>query len=812
MKPAAISRRTKSAQVLVTGAAAALTSATVLASGAGAATAPRGAGAAVTPGTINTVAGGVGGPGKATTVALDPCGLDFSRGNLHVVGGATVRKISQSDQLTTPAGTGAFGPAGIGGPATKADIAPCAAATDPAGNLVLTDLAHRQIDVVPASSGTFYGQAMTAGHIYRVAGNGNFGYPASGVPAATAPLGAPDGVAVDGHGNLVISTTGHGSQTPHWSRVQVVAARSGTFYGQAMTAGDIYLVAGGGPLIGKAANGQPATQAAIGRFVGQVAVDPHGNLLVAGTQQSRVWLVAAATGTFYGKPMTAGNIYTISAAAGAPLGVTTDAAGNAVVAEGVNEVRVIAARSGTFYGQAMTTGNLYVIAGTGTAGFSGDGGPATAADLKGPNDVAVDPATGNVLIADTGNGAVRVLAGATGTFYGQAMTTGDIYTIGGIPANGTNSFSGDGGPATRAQLAALGVTVDHAGNQVIADDGNNRIRVVAAATGTFYGQAMTAGDIYTVAGDGTLGFAGDGGPAASAELSNPEGVAVDAAGNLVIADSGNQRLRVVAATTGTFYGQAMTKGHIYTVAGDGSFQYSGDGGPATSAGVSPTGVAVDPSGNLVIGDSINDRIRLVAVKNATFYGQAMTAGHIYTVAGDGNYGFSGDGGPATSAELASPEGIAVDGTGNLVIGDTSNQRIRVAASATGSFYGQAMTAGHIYTVAGDGTFGFSGDGGPATSAELSQPGHVAVDAAGNLLIVDADNGRVRVVAARTGTFYQQAMTKGHIYTVVGNGVGGFSGDGGPATQAGLDGPEGIAVDGHGDLLISDSNRIRMVTE
>jgi sugar lactone lactonase YvrE len=809
MNPAVISRRTKSARILLTGAAAALTLATVLAGAGGAAARTR---AAVAPGTINTVAGGVGGPGKATTVAFFPCGLDFSRGSLYAADGRAVRRISQSDQLTTPVGTGVLGSVNPGEPATKAGFAPCAAATDPVGNLVLTDLEHHQIDVVPASSGTFYGQAMTAGLIYIVAGNGHFGYAASGMPAATAPLGHPSGVAVDGHGNLVIDDSGNGSQTPQWARVQVVAASSGTFYGQAMTAGNIYTVAGAGPLIGKAANGHPATQAAIGEFVGQVAVDPHGNLVVAGTRAGRVWLVAAASGTFYGKLMTAGDIYTISAAAGAPLGVTTDSAGNAVVAEGVNQVRVVAARNGTFYGQAMTAGQLYVIAGTGTAGFSGDGGPATAAQLSGPGDVAVDPATGNVLIADTGNGAVRLLARSTGTFYGQAMTAGDIYTVGGVPADHGEAFSGDGGLATRAEFGIpFGVTVDRAGNQVVADDGNHRIRVVAASTGTFYGQAMNGGDIYTVAGNGTAGFAGDGGPATSAELNNPEGVTTDAAGNLVISDSGNQRVRVVAVKAGTFYGQAMAKGHIYTVAGDGSFEYSGDGGPATSAGVNPAQTAVDSSGNLVISDSVNARVRVVAVKTGTFYGQAMTAGDIYTVAGDGNVEFSGDGGPATKAGIGSPDGLAVDSSGNLLISDSFNVRIRVVAVKTGTFYGQAMTAGDIYTVAGNGVHGFSGDGGPATAAALDLPQGIAVDAAGNLLIVDADNGRVRVVASRTGTFYQQAMTKGHIYTVAGGVSTGFSGDGGPATHAGLEGPEGIAVDGNGDLVISDSNRIRMIT-
>jgi secreted PhoX family phosphatase len=200
--------------------------------------------------------------------------------------------------------------------------------------------------------------------------------------------------------------------------------------------------------------------------------------------------------------------------------------------------------------------------------------------------------------------------------------------------------------------------------------------VVAARTGTFYVQAMTAGDIYTVAGNGAVGFSGDGGPATSAKLNDPGGVAVDGAGNLLIADGGNGRIRLVAHKTGTFYGQAMTGGDIYTVAGGGT-DGLGDGGPASSAELGPAGVAVDGAGNLVIADDGNGRIRVVAASTGTFYGQAMTGGDIYTVAGNGTGGFSGDGGPATSAELSQLGGVAVDGAGNLLIADTYNHRIRV---------------------------------------------------------------------------------------------------------------------------------------
>jgi hypothetical protein len=492
--------------------------------------------------------------------------------------------------------------------------------------------------------------------------------------------------------------------------------------------------------------------------------------------------------------------------------VAVDHAGDLVIADaGGDRIRVVAHHSGTFYGQPMTAGDIYTVAGTGTGGFSGDGGPATAAELNSPDGVAVDHA-GNLLIADTGNNRVRVVAESTGTFYGKPMTAGDIYTLAGT---GTGRFSGDGGPATAAALNhPATVTIDRSFNLVIADSASNRIRVVAHRTGTFYGQPMKAGDIYTVEGDGTQGFSGDGGPATAAELGLPSGVAVDGAGNLVIADSANHRVRVVAASTGTFYGQPMTAGDTYTIAGDGGTGASGDGGPATSASVVPQGVAIDSAGNVLIADHpFHDRVRAVAASTGTFYGQPMTAGDIYTIAGTGDFGFSGDSGPATAAELSIPRGMAIDQAGNLLIADTINYRIRAVAASTGRFYGRPMTAGDIYTIAGTGHAGFSGDGGPATAAELADPIGVAVDGAGNLLIADTDSSRIRAVAASTGTFYGQPMTAGDIYTIAGTGTGGFSGDGSPATAAELYTPSGVAVDAAGDLFITDTanNRIREVT-
>jgi trimeric autotransporter adhesin len=485
-----------------------------------------------------------------------------------------------------------------------------------------------------------------------------------------------------------------------------------------------------------------------------------------------------------------------------------DAAGNLVIIDqGDNRVRVVAARTGTFYGQAMKASDIYTVAGNGTRGFSGDGGPATSAefDFGFFGSVTTDGA-GNLMLSD-GN-RLRVVAVKTGKFYGKAMTAGDVYAVAG---NGT-ATSGAGGPAGRAEIGRPdGVTVDPAGNQIFTDGA--QVQLVAGATRTFYGQAMTAGDIYTIAGNGTEGFSGDGGLSTKAELNSPGNVTVDASGNVVVADSFNNRVRIVAGSSGRFYGQPMTAGHIYTVAGDGTTAFSGDGGPATKAGLyEPDGVALDPAGNLLIADTIHSRVRVVAASTGTFYGQAMKAGDIYTIAGGGKSGL-GDGGPATAAELAGPAGLSLDSAGNVLIADSSDNQVRVVAATTGTFYGQAMKAGDIYTIAGNGMEGFSGDGGPATGAALDTPQDETVDTAGNLLIADAGNQRIRVVAATTGSFYGVPMTAGDIYTVAGGSIGGGLGDGGPATSADLWYPAAVAVNATGNLLIADTDhsRVRMVT-
>jgi len=689
-------------------------------------------------GTISTIAGGVGGPGPGTKVSVAlPLGVSFAAGHLYISQGV-VREVSEvTGRLTTPAGaTDVLGPPASGVPASRVNLGAFATASDKSGNLVIADAGASAVRVVAASTGTFYGQQMTAGDIYTVAGDGTAGFSGDRGPAIQAELNGPQAVAVDGHGNLVVADHGN-------NRVRVVAASTGTFYGQQMTAGDIYTVAGDG-VRQHTGDGGPAPSAAVDGPTG-LAVDAAGNLVLSDSAYTAsltgsLRVVAVRSGAFYGQQMTAGDIYAITpSSVYAPQGLVVDGHGNVVVAEfGLSEVLVLADRTGTFYGQQMTAGHLYPIAGGG--GSLKDGVPALQAGLDGPVNVALDSA-GNLVIADTYHSLVRVVAYGTGTFYGRPMTTGDIYTVAG---NGTEGSSGDLGAATVAELRPGGVAEDHAGNLVAADSAGGLVRVVARASGTFYGQQMTAGHIYAVAGGGSS-YPGDGGPATSGEFARPAGLVIGGGGNLLVADYYGNRVRMVAVTSGTFYGQQMTTGDIYTVAGNGRPFFKGDGGPAVDAQIdAPEAVALDGAGNLVLTDTFNNRVRVVAARTGTFYGQQMAAGDIYTVAGDGVAGFSGDGGPARSAELNGPANVSVDRAGNLLVADAANQRVRVVAVTTGTFYGRQMTARHIYTVAGGGSS--IGDGGPATGAELDFPQDAIATGSAGLLIADTSNGRVRLVS------------------------------------------------------------------
>jgi gliding motility-associated-like protein len=334
-------------------------------------------------------------------------------------------------------------------------------------------------------------------------------------------------------------------------------------------------------------------------------------------------------------------------------------------------------------GQIMSS-----VAGNGLGGFTGDGGSATAAALNNPYGICYN-ASGNLFIADFVNNRVRKIS-----------TSGIITTVAGSAASG---FTGDGGPATSATMSGpVAVACDAAGNLYIADKNNHRIRMV-----------NSSGIINTVAGNGSAVFAGDGGPATAGSLNSPSALTFDASGNLYIADLNNNRIRMV-----------NTAGVISTIAGTGSATYSGDGAAATLAGLNnPAALAFDLSGKLYIADKGNNRIRVI-----------NTSGIISTIAGNGTSGFSGDGGSATAAQLLSPEGITVSSSGTVYFSDRNNQRIRKVTSA-----------GIISTFAGNGTGSYAGDGAAATSASLNNPVGLAIDGAGNLRIGDCNNNRVRNV-------------------------------------------------------------------
>ncbi|MEO6983451.1 MAG: Ig-like domain repeat protein [Edaphobacter sp.] len=317
---------------------------------------------------------------------------------------------------------------------------------------------------------------------------------------------------------------------------------------------------------------------------------------------------------------------------------------------------------------------------------------ATAAPLAAPAQVAYD-ASGNLYIADLNDNVIR-----------KVSVVGIVTTVAGT---GEQGFAGDGGAATSAQLdSPAGVAVNAAGEIYIADTHNQRIRKVSGGT------------ITTIAGTGVEGFSGDNGAAASAQLSNPSALALDSSGNLFIADTDNHRIRKISGTT------------ITTVAGNGEQAFSGDGASATAAAIdSPNGVAIDAAGKIYIGDTRNQRVRVVD-----------TTGVISTLAGNGNKTYGGDGGTAAGASLARPRGLSVDAQGNIYVADSDNNRIRLI---TGTGTGTAT----ITTVAGNGSQGFAGDGGLAVNAVLDTPRAPAAQAPGVFAFSDTNNQLVRGVGA-----------------------------------------------------------------
>jgi len=723
-------------------------------------------------------------------VAVDGAGNLFIADTLN----QRIRRVDPSGTITTIAGIGRVGFRGDGGRAIAAQFNyPRGVAVGPLGNLYVADSYNHRIRILTRTTSTTALRPPT-------------GLTATAVSSSRIDLTWQD----NSHNETGFRVERRQDGSADWVEVGTTAANVNAFSDAELEPNSTYRYrvqafnsAGASaysnesvaktldaPLIhsrwridtfagGAIGDNGPAIQAWL-RFPWDLAVDGIGNLYIADAFNHRIRRVdtsgtittIAGTGE---SGFSGDNGPAVQAQLDAPLGVAVDAAGNLYIADaGNNRIR-----------RVDTSGTITTIAGTGEPGFGGDSGPAVEAQLYSPYGVAVDGA-GNLYVADSGNSRIR-----------RADASGTITTIAGT---GEPGFSGDSGAAIEAQLSfPLAVAVDGTGNLYIADD-RGRIRRVD-----------TSGSITTIAGTGSSGFSGDHGPAVEAQLGVPREVAVDAAGNLYIADTTNHRIRRVDSS-----------GTITTVAGTGKEGFSGDDGPAADAQLHfPYGVAVDGAGNLFISDTWNDRIRRVDPSGTitTFAGTGLylphgvavdgsgslfiadfgnqrirrvdRSGTITTVAGTGERGFSGDQGPALAAQLQRPAGVAVDTTGNIFIADSGNHRIR-----------RVDRSGTITTVAGTGEPGFSGDHGPAVAVQLQRPEGVVVDGAGNLFIADSRNNRIRRVDS-----------SGTLTTIAGTGEYGFSGDGGPAAEARLASPGGLAVDGAGNLLIADvgNRRIRILT-
>jgi uncharacterized protein (TIGR03437 family) len=568
---------------------------------------------------------------------------------------------------------------------------------------------------------------------------------------------------MDRFGNLYLSDTDN-------HRVRRVSAN-----------GIILTVAGTG-IAGFSGDSGPATAAQLNLPYG-LAVDYNGNLYIADLGNQRVRRVSPD-----------GTITTVAGDGRKLASLDGGAAGSASLLSPRN---VAVDDAGTLYisefeghrvRKVTVDGKISTAVGTGQSGYRGDGSAATGAQLSYPAGLALDR-SGALYIADSGNGRIRKIyaSGVIGTVLGGSSATalsspiavavdsaGTIYTADSsfvvraftlagkwadFAGTGAPGFSGDGGLAVKAALTAV--------HELLASPYSTSIYL---GDGARVRSVDMAGVIRTCAGDGYVHSVGDGLPATLANLNQPSAVALDASGNLFIADTGTQRVR-----------QVVPKGVIVTAAGTGTAALGAEGALAANSSLNfPMGVAIDPSGNLLIADTYNHRIR-----------QVTSDGRVRTIAGIGSGGYGADGATPLTVALRGPRGICTDRTGTLYVVDTSNHRVL-----------RIPFGGLVQTVAGNGSPGDGGDGGQASMAQLNQPSACKVDSYGNLYIADTLNHRIRKVSAN-----------GAISTVAGTGAAGFGGDEGPAIAAQLSGPIGVAGDDTGNLYVADTgnHRVRLIT-
>lgn len=797
---------------------------------------PRPAVAATSPGTITVLAGAnsLGDGGPATRAVLGSQGavaVDSTRHILYitdplhnrvrevtpgadgVIGrtNASGQDIDTDDVITTVAGDGADGsadatkpqPLGDGGAATAAELShPEGVALDSAGDLYIGDTGDNRVRFVCQTSGgcTTPGGKVKDGDITTIAGTGAPQDSGDGGVATAAAAWAPWGLAVDGSGNLLaVDNAGATDGTIRFVCINGgVAAMCATPVGTVAT-GDITRIAGAN--IGSTApdNGElgMATAAHINNPQ-YIAVDNVGTVYfedafgVRKIASTDTLMSVIANG--HGTPA----LNQIQQLQVTPVGAT-------------QTLYVAAAAGNVVAAITLATSTETVVAGSGSFGYTGDGGPATAATLLTPTGLALDSG-GDVFIGDSGNDVVRMVGGIS------APAPGVINTVAG---NGSAVWLGDGGPALAAGFNLPdGAATDAAGNLFIADSGNDRVRMICQAPSTSscttpFG-SVTGQTIATVAGGGAQG---DGALATSAHVV-PWAVATDGAGNLYISDQLRVRFVCMAAATGTCttpFG-VIGSGVIVTIAGSGAFGFSGDGGVATQAALRTVhGVAVDPAGNVYVADTGNDRVRFVCMQLTTCSqpSGAVGSGAIATVAGTGAASYAGDGGPATAAALNGVSALVTDRAGNLYLADELNAAVRfvcMQATVCGAPPG-LVPPGSIATVAGNGVactakgVGSCGDGGAAAGAQLGQPRALATDAEGNLYIGDALDQSVRVVCTQASCpdyLSTTALGLGTIETIAGGSKGPVNFTG-PANQAFLGATAGVAVDAANTVYVTEAD-------